>query len=135
MASFVWAFNTRTERAEQIGVGAVASQTYVTSIDVDPLGRYLYYVPGAHGGADRDGSAVVQFDVVTRRKKVIAFLRTHYEKTYGFIPTGTFGTAVSPDGGKVYVTWHGTRRLRAAKRRFDTCALTVVHVPAAERRP
>ena len=54
----------------------------MTSLDVDPTGRYLYYVPGAHGDAEKDGSPVVQFDVRTRSKKVIAFLHPSYRKKY-----------------------------------------------------
>lgn len=35
----------------------VASQDYVTSIDLDPVTqRYIYYVPGAHGGGIKDGT-------------------------------------------------------------------------------
>jgi hypothetical protein len=50
-----------------LGSGAVAKQEYITSIDADPTGRYLYYIPGAHGGSAGDGGAVVQFDVKTKR--------------------------------------------------------------------
>ena len=70
----IWRLNTRTEQIDEIGRAGIASQDYVTSLDVDPMGRYLYYVPGAHGSSDKDGSPVVQFDVKTKKKKVIAFL-------------------------------------------------------------
>ncbi|MFP6659515.1 MAG: hypothetical protein VB853_15130 [Pirellulales bacterium] len=50
---------------------AVASKTYTTSIDLDPATeRYLYYVPGAHGGAYSDGSPLVQYDLKTKLRKV-----------------------------------------------------------------
>ena len=74
----IWRFATKTETVEKIGNAAVGTQTYVTSLDVDPTGRFLYYVPGAHGGSERDGTPVVQFDVKTREKKVIAFLEPFY---------------------------------------------------------
>jgi hypothetical protein len=131
----IWRFNVKTEKAEKIGVAAVASQTYVTSIDADPSGRYLYYVPGAHGGAENDGAPLVQYDVARRRPKVIAFLGPWCEKAAGFRPRGSFGCAVSPAGDKVYVTWHGTRNLTGSAKTLDTCALTVVTVPSAERSP
>src|SRR5207244_10198971 len=71
----IWAFDTKTEKAEKLGPSAVGVADYITSIKVDPkTGRYLYYVPGGHGGADRDGAPLVQFDVKTRTRKVIAFL-------------------------------------------------------------
>jgi hypothetical protein len=52
----LWSFNTKTEQVEKLGDAAVGTQGYIASIDVDPTGRYLYYVPGAHGGGDVDGS-------------------------------------------------------------------------------
>ena len=84
----------------------VRRSRYVGSISVDPTGRYLYYVPGAHGGSDRDGTAIVQFDVTTGRKKVIAFLEPFYTKKYGFTLKGTYATAVAATGDKLYVTWN-----------------------------
>lgn len=127
----LWAFDTKTERAEKLGDAAVGTQAYIASLDVDPTGRYLYYVPGAHGGGDVDGSPVVQFDVKTRIRKVIAFLHPFYKDRYGCILQGTFSTAVDPKGDKLYVTWNVSRGGRV----WDCCALTVVHIPESERRP
>ena len=133
----IWRFNTKAEEIERIGNARVGTQDYVTSLDVDPAGRYLYYVPGAHGGSQRDGSPVVQFDVKTRQKKVIAFLYPFYERRYGYVPLGTFGSAIDEKGEKLYVTFNGNRGGPDQRGRlpFDTCALCVVHVPESERRP
>ena len=134
----MWEFNTKTEKAQMLGPAIVGSLTYTASLHADAkTGRYLYYVPGAHGGAERDGTPLVQYDVKTRTRKVIAFLRAHYEKQYGYIPQGTYGTAVSPDGATVYITWNGNRGAvpNARKIDFNTCALMAVHIPAAERKP
>src|SRR5262249_54892920 len=57
----LYAFNTKTEKAEELGTAAVAGAQYIASLDVDAAGRYLYYIAGAHGGADLDGSPIVQF--------------------------------------------------------------------------
>jgi hypothetical protein len=136
----LWVFNTRTEKAKLLGASAVASKTYTTSIDADmKTGRYLYYVPGAHGGSEKDGTPLVQYDIKTGTRKVIVFLHPALYESFGYIPVGTFGSAVSPEGDKVYITWNGNRGTRKEdlnKRvRFNTCALTVVHIPEAERRP
>jgi hypothetical protein len=133
----LWRFNTRTERIDPIGQAAVGGEDYVTSLDVDPSGRYLYYVPGAHGGSERDGTPVVQFDVKTRTRKVIAFLHPFYQNKYGYVPLGTFSSAVSPEGDKLYITMNGNRLGRDERGRalFDTVALMVVHIPPSERRP
>jgi len=133
----MWRFHTKTETIERIGQARVATQDYVTSLDVDPTGRYLYYVPGAHGGSEQDGTPVVQFDVQTRKKKIIAFLDPFYRQKYGYTPLGTFGSAVDESGRTLYITWNGNRGGAdpRGRRRFDTCALTVVHVPESERLP
>ncbi len=127
----LWSFNTRTEAIEKLGDATIGNVGYIASIDVDPTGRYLYYVPGAHGGAEADGSPVVQFDVQTRQKKVIAFLHPFYKDKYGCALKGTYSSAVDPKGDKLYVTWNASRGSKA----WDCCALTVVRIPEAERRP
>lgn len=127
----VHAFNVRTEQAERLGTAAVGSETYVSSLDVDPTGRYLYYVPGAHGSADRDGTPVVQFDTRLRTKKVIAFLSPYFRETYGFWPAGTYSTVLADDGGTLYITFNTNRGTKV----WDFCTLFVVHIPEPERRP
>jgi hypothetical protein len=127
----LYSFNTKTEEIQELGPAAAASQTYIASIDADPTGRYLYYVPGAHGGGEHDGSAVIQYDTKTKTKKVIAFLSPFYQQKYGFTPVGTFCTAVDPKGDKVYVTWNISR----GGRNWDCCGITTIHIPESERQP
>lgn len=79
---------------------AAASQQYITTMDVDPSGRYVYYAPGAHGGGIKDGTPVVQYDARTNKRKIIAFLNDYYTKKYSYVPDGTFGSALSPDGAR-----------------------------------
>lgn len=125
----IFELDTKTEKTRSLGAAAVGSQTYVASIDADPTGRYLYYVPGAHGGSERDGAAVVRFDVRTGRKQVVAFLHPFYQRKYGCTLKGTYSTAVDPSGERLYVTWNASRNSRV----WDSCALTVIHLPASER--
>ncbi len=127
----LYAFHTKTEKVENLGPAAVGSATYITSLDADPSGRYLYYIPGAHGGSDRDGSPVVQFDTRTRTKKVLAFLHPYFQDKWGAALVGTFSSAVDPKGDKLYITWNVNRGGKA----WDCCALTVLHIPESERRP
>lgn len=128
----IYSFDVKTEEAKELGPAQVGAQGYVTSLDADPTGRYLYYVPGAHGGSERDNSAVVQYDVKTKKRKVIAFLHPFYKDKVGATLAGTFSTAVDPKGDKVYVTWNVRR---AGDKAWDCCALAVIHVPESERKP
>ncbi len=131
----LWRFDTKAETARRIGTAPVATRTYITSLDADPAGRYLYYMPGAHGRAEEDGTPVVQFDTRTGTKKVVAFLHPFLHKRYGYVPVGAFGSAVSADGGTVFISLNGNRGGKDRKGRyaFDTCALVAVHVPEEER--
>ena len=128
--STLWEFDVETEKITVLGPAPAASQTYVASLDVDPTGRYLYYVPGAHGGSDRDNGAVIQYDTKKKSQKIIAFLHPFYSEKYGATLRGTYSTAVSPSGDKLYVTWNVSRGSRA----WDCCALTVIHIPESERK-
>jgi len=134
--AMIYRFDTKTEKADRIGSATIGTQTYITTIDADPTGRYLYYVPGAHGGSEKDGSAIVQFDVTAKSKKVIAFLHPFLKQWLGYTPLGTFSTAVSPSGEALYITWNGNLGgVRRGRLTWDACALTVVHIPQSERLP
>ncbi len=126
-----YSFDTKTEKIEALGPAGVGSQQYITTLDADSTGRYIYYVPGAHGGSELDNSAVVQFDTKTRQRKVVAFLHPFYQAKYGCTLKGTYSVALAPKGDKLFITWNANRASRA----WDSCALTVLHLPESERRP
>jgi hypothetical protein len=126
----MYAFHTDTEKIDVLGPAAAGGQGYITSLDADPTGRFVYYIPGAHGGSERDNSAVVQYDTKHKSRKVIAFLHPFYADKYGATLKGTYSSAVSSDGSKLYITWNANRASKA----WDSVALTVVHIPESERR-
>lgn len=130
-AATIYAFDAKAEKAEALGDAAVGNENYITTLDADPTGRFLYYIPGAHGGAARDGTPVIQFDVKTRQKKVIAFLASFYKQKYGCTPVGTYSVAIDGKGDTLYVTWNVNRAGKA----WDCAAVTAIHIPEAERRP
>jgi len=125
----LYAFDTKAETIQELGTAAVGSVGYITALKLDPTGRYLYYIPGAHGSADKDGSPVVQYDTKSNTRKVIAFLHPFYKEKYGVSVVGTYSYAVSEDGADLYVTWNANRGGKV----WDVCALTVIHIPAGER--
>ena len=108
---------------------ASGAQARVANNDTNASGRFVYYVPGAHGGSDQDGSPLVQFDTRTKKKKVLALLHPFYSKKYGITPKGMYSVATDPSGERVFITSNVSRGGRA----WDCCALTVMHVPESER--
>lgn len=127
----MYAFHTKDEKIETLGDAAAGTQGYITSLDVDPNGRYVYYIPGAHGGSERDNSAVIQFDTKNKTRKIIACLHPFYADKYGATLKGTYSSALSPDGSKLYITWNVNRASKA----WDSVAVTVIHIPESERTP
>jgi hypothetical protein len=127
----LWAFNVKTGELKQLGSGAVGTQEYIASIEADPTGRYLYYVPGAHGGASKDGTPIVQFDVQTGKKKVLAFLHELFWEKHGYALDGSFGSALDEKGERFFISWDGFRK--GQPRGMESCSLTVVYIPASER--
>jgi hypothetical protein len=110
-----------------LGDGSVGKNTYVTSMDIDPSGRFIYYVPGAHGGGPREGTPVVQYDVKGKTRKVIAFMNGLKEKT-GATFEGTFSTALNEAGDTLFITWNMGRPV------WECCGVTAIHIPASERK-
>ncbi len=129
----LWAYDVKNDTLTMLGPGAVGKQEYTTTIDADPTGRYLYYIPGGHGGGPTDGTPVVQYDVKLKKRKVIAFLHPFHLNAVGYTLEGTFGSALDPKGERLYITWNGMRKEQP--RGWESCALTVVHIPASERQP
>ena len=128
----LWAYNTKTDELKPLGSGAVGSQEYIASVEVDPTGQFLYYVPGAHGGAAKDNSPIVQFNLKTRQKKIIAFVHNHFWDKYGYALDGSFGNALDEKGERFFISWDGWRK--GQPRGWESCALTVVHIPESERK-
>lgn len=127
----LWALNVKTGTVKQLGSGAVATQEYVASVEADPTGRYLYYIPGAHGGAAGDGTPVVQYDLKTGKQKVLAFLHQHFWDKYGYALDGSFGSALDEKGERLFISWDGWRK--GQPRGWESAAITVLHIPASER--
>ncbi len=112
---------------------------YTTVMVRSPDGKYLYYLPGAHGGAIKIATPVVQYDIATGKRKVIAFLRDTLFNQTGYTPGGTYGVKISPDGSTLYanLNGHGADKDRHPKMRengFGLTAFVAIHIPAEERK-
>jgi hypothetical protein len=128
----MWSYRPATDELKQLGNAAVGTQEYISSIEADPTGRFLYYVPGAHGGARRDDTPIVQYDTKTGRRKVLAFVGPHFQTKYGYTLDGSFGNALDERGERFFISWDGMRD--GQPRGWESAAVTVLHIPAEERR-
>jgi outer membrane protein assembly factor BamB len=112
------------------------SYTVVTALSPDE--RFLYYLPGAHGHAKDHGTPVVQYELATGKRKVLAFLREPIERKHGVILSGSYGVKLSADGGTLYANLNGDARddLRPETDKLDGFGLTsfvAMEIPEEER--
>jgi hypothetical protein len=129
----VFSFNTRTEKIAEIKKAFVAGRLYIATCRLDPSGRYLYYLPGAHGKSSQTGTPVIQLDVKTGRRKVIAFLNEYVRKTKNYNLGGTYGIALNADGSQLCINFNGSKLPLKRQPDFGLCATVVVHIPRSER--
>lgn len=112
--------------------------SYTTVCMLSPDERYLYYLPGSHGKAYLDGTPVVQYEIDSGKRKVIAFLVKPIEDAFGYVPAGTYGAKLNADGSTIFVNFngHATDRKRPNNMRangFGLCAFAAIHIPPSER--
>ena len=109
---------------------------YTSSIAMDPAGRYLYYMPGDLRlyNADTYGP-IVQYDVKTGKKKVIAWLVDYYYEKYGYWVGGTYGLETSRDGSSLIIIMNGAFRMRndLQDNPYEYPSVFIVEIPREER--
>ena len=130
-------YSTKDDRIKLLGPSWL-SGAYTTVIELSPDERYLYYLPGAHGGAHKNGTPLVQYEIATGTRKVLAFISPAFAKVHEYTPSGTYGLKVSPDGGTLYVNFNGDpsdRFLTDGMRQdgFGLTSFAVIDIPASER--
>ena len=129
----MYKFYPDEEKTEYIGINWDAEGVYTTSVAMDSKFRYIYYVPGSHGRTMNLGTPVVQYDIKTDQKKVIAFLGPLYHEKYGYACTGTFGIELSEDDSLLVIQMNGGFGENPHKSMFEQTAIFTVHIPEAER--
>jgi len=117
------------------GINWPGKQRYTASLDRSPGGRYVYYLPGAHGHGYTEGSPVVQLDTKTGLRKVLAFLFPHYYCRYGFITGGTFCIKLDDKGERLFVLHMGAFAgiPQEDVDVFGQCAIMMIEIPESER--
>ena len=129
-------FNPDANKLEMLGPDFLTG-SYTTVSILSPDGKYVYYLPGSHGGAVKDGCPVVQYNIATGQRKVIAFLGSVLPK-HGYVPGGSYGVKLSADGSTLYanLNGHATDEFRHERMRpfgFGLTSLAVVEIPEEER--
>jgi len=133
----IFRFHPDTEKVELLGNNFLKGD-YVTVCVLSPDEKYMYFLTGAHGTALGTGTPVIQYNIATGQRKVIAFLKEAISTLYDYVPGGTYGVKISPDGGTLYVNLNGhagdAYRLKGqSPSGFGLTAFCAIHIPASER--
>jgi len=133
----VFRYAPAADRLEMLGPDFLTGD-YTTVCVLSPDERYLYYLPGAHGGARKIGTPVVQYEIATGNRKVLAFLRAPFEAVHNYVPAGTYGVKLSADGTVLYanLNGHASDTIRPEKMRpsgFGLTSFAAIHIPPGER--
>ena len=111
---------------------------YTAVCELSPDERFLYYLPGSHGRAWESGTPVIQYDLTTGRRKVLAFLAPAFERAHAYVPGGTYGMKISADGSTLYVNFngHAADGIRPSNMKpigFGLTAFAAIHIHSSER--
>jgi len=133
----LYCYDTKHDKLEILGNDWLLG-SYVAVCELSPDEKFVYYLPGAHGKAFHDGTPVLQYEIATKKLKVLAFLAPTLEKQLEYVPGGTYGIKISADGGTLYVNFNGhpAERIRPKKmvpNGFGLTSFAAIHIPASER--
>lgn len=135
----LFAFDPVKEEVTDKGVNWPGKAKYTTSMARSPKGRYVYYLPGAHGLSWADGAPVIQYDTQTGTKKVLAFLHPYYHEKYGYTMGGTYSIALDTEGKRLFVLMNGgfvdleERAKTPDQGVFGHCSVLLIQIPESER--
>lgn len=134
----IFRYSPKKDKLELLGKNFVLDG-YTTVCVLSPNEKFLYYLPGAHGGAFSSYTPVIQYNIAERQQKVLAFMRAPMEARYHYVPAGTYGVKISADGSTLYVNFngHAADDIRPAKMPASGFGLTgfaAIHIPASERK-
>ena len=106
---------------------------YIENLRLSPRERYLYYIAASGQNSPSYGMPVIQYDIRSGRKKVLAFLCDYYLDKYGYGTSNTYGLSLSANGDSIFT--HVNGRFAPDRKRigYGRSSIFHIHIPAAER--
>ncbi len=126
-------FFPQQDRTELIGANWGGEGLYTANMCQSPKLRYIYYMPGVGSRAISYGTPLVQYDVKTGKKKVIAFLNRFYLAKYGYNAGAPYGLELDSRGESLFFYAGGGFTSDRNNPKFIRPSMFQVHIPASER--
>jgi hypothetical protein len=139
VAGELFTFDPVKEEIADKGLNWPGEMRYTTSMARSPRGRYVYYLPGAHGLSFADGTPIIQYDTQTDTKKVLAFLHPYFFQKYGYTIGGTFSIVLDDAGARLFILMNGAfvdpeEQLKMESPDvFGHPSVLLIHIPESER--
>lgn len=132
----LYKFYPDEDRIEDLGLCWSGEHRYTTSLAMSPDEKYVYYIPAAHGKSYLEGTPLVQYNIKTGQKKVLAFLFHYFYEKYGYITGGTFSLKLDEKGEKLFVVFNGAFAEYNTKDSdvFGDPSVMLIHIPESERK-
>ena len=135
----LFTFNPENEEIVEKGINWPGEQRYTCSMARSPEGKYIYYLPGAHGKSFMDGSPVIQYNTETDEKKVLAFLYPYYNEKYGYTTGGSSTIKLDDKGERLFIQMNGAfidveeQMKQEIIDVFGHTSIFLIHIPESER--
>lgn len=129
-AGKLFSIDLKKEAVKDLGAN-FAGGDYTAAMVISPDDRYLYYAPGAHGSGSKTGVPVVQYEIASGKRKVLAFLAQPVKEKFDYDLGGTYNLQIDPAGEKLYFTFNGAGK--GQRNNFGTPSVVVVHISKQER--
>ncbi len=128
-AGRLFSFDPEKREVKDLGV----DYDYTAAMAASPDGKFVYFVPGAHGSSGRTGTQVVQLEVSTGARKVVVSLNETVKAKLGYNLGGTYN--LKCDAERLYITFNGAKVAEGARKveTFGLPSLVVVDIPKGER--
>jgi hypothetical protein len=107
--------------------------TAVMALSVDD--RFIYFAPGAHGSGVSIGSPIVQYNIATGKRKVLAFLNAALRDKLNYNLGGTYNLRLNAAGDRLFMTFNGAPVTPNSRKQeaFGQPCVVVIHIPDSER--
>jgi sugar lactone lactonase YvrE len=133
-AGILFKFDPKAETVTALGPNFLDG-FYCANMMLSPDGKYVYFAPGSHGSGVPVGAPVVQYDVATGKRKVLAFLGPVMRERCKYTMGGSFNLRITADGGTLLATFNGSPYDSAARKEvpFGQPCLVMLEIPKSER--
>ena len=133
-AGRLFSFDSATETVKDLGPN-FGDGSYVAVMALSPDDNFLYFAPGAHGSGVGIGCPIVQYNIDTSERKVLAFLNAPLREQLNYNLGGTYNLKLDAAGDRLFVTFNGAPFIPNARKQeaFGQPCVVVLNIPMSER--